>query len=150
MATAPSSSPERICEQLIGRMYASHGPGLTEFLSAIPEDARASVALHCYGRVHLRELALAIAATCDRGALIEAAGRIMGDILFSQSRQPSTPVKQQSARGAPTVTVASAASASALHAAVRATPAEPEDDVEETEANGGVEETPEGNGVDGA
>jgi hypothetical protein len=147
MATALPRSPESLCEQLIGRMYASHGPGLTEFLSAIPEDERASVALHCYGRVHLRELALAIAATCDRGALVEAAGRIMGDILFSQSRQPSAPVQQQSARGRPTLTVASLASASALHAAVRATPAEPEDDVEETD----VEKTPEGNdGVNGA
>jgi hypothetical protein len=132
MNKAPARSPHRLCEQLIERLYSSNEPGIAEFVSALPQEERVNVAVLCYGRVHLRDIALEIAATCDRAALIEAAGKIMGDILFTQSRQPTPlPVLRSSYRKA-TITLASIASAGALSHSVRRNIAEPEDGQEET------------------
>jgi hypothetical protein len=147
MRTAPLTTAESVCERLIGRVYSSHEPGLPEFVSEMPEEERVNVALLCYGRVHLREIALAIAATCDRGALIEAAGKIMGDILFTQSRQSPVPVKQRSAYRRPPITVASLASVAASDPAAQTAAFEPEDGDEEeafeADEQGTVENVPE-------
>lgn len=125
-------SPASICEEVIERFYTSHQHGLAEFVSTMSEEERVNAAVYCYGRVHLRNIALAIAATCDRAALIEAAGKIMGDILFSQSREPSEPVKRRAALGRPTITLASLASSVALDDAARTTMDEPEESEDET------------------
>lgn len=137
MTTARPDIPEGALEQVIGRLYSSHEQGLAEFVSAMPEEDRVNVAVLCYGRVHLREIALMIAATCDRVALVEAAGRIMGEILFTQSRQTSSPVKQRSYSRRPTITVPTFASAFAL-AGRRTAIAEPEvgEEEEATETDG--------------
>jgi hypothetical protein len=130
MTTAVHHISESALEQLIGRLYSSHGQSLAEFVSTMPQENRVDVAVLCYGRVHLREIALMIAATCDRVALIEAAGKIMGDILFTQSRQTSSPLKQRSYSRRPTITVPSFASAFAL-AERRTAIAEPDDGEDE-------------------
>jgi hypothetical protein len=44
------------------------------------------LAAFCYGRAHLRDIGLAIAATCDLETLVEAGGRA-GIFLFEQSRE---------------------------------------------------------------
>jgi hypothetical protein len=132
MTVLPLRSPESICEEVIERFYSPQQLGLTEFVSALSEDQRVSAAVFCYGRVHLRDIALVIAATCDRAALIEVAGKIMGDILFTQSRKSSTPVQRRWASRKPTVTLASVASAVALDRVARTTIADPEDGEAET------------------
>jgi hypothetical protein len=50
------------------------------------------LALFCYGRAHLRELGLAVAACCDQQSLVQVAGRL-GHVLHAQSRQRPEPVK---------------------------------------------------------
>ena len=47
---------------------------------------RARLAVFCYGRAHLRELARVIAATCEEADLVEVAGKL-GATLFRQSRE---------------------------------------------------------------
>jgi hypothetical protein len=131
MTSAPLDISEGALEQLIGHLY-SHEQSLAEFVSTMPEENRVNVAVLCYGRVHLREIALMIAATCDRVALVEAAGKIMGEILFTQSRQASSPVKQRSYFRRAAITVPSLASAFALGSGLRATSAEPEDSEQES------------------
>ena len=42
--------------------------------------------MFCYRKAHLRRVGLAIAATCDRSALVLAWGRPLGQALFEQSR----------------------------------------------------------------
>ncbi|MEM7289486.1 MAG: hypothetical protein AAF412_03780 [Pseudomonadota bacterium] len=51
----------------------------------LPEMQRARLAQFCYNRVHMRELGLRLASTCDLMTLKAAFGRA-GDVVFQQSR----------------------------------------------------------------
>jgi len=51
----------------------------------LPAIQRARIAQFCYGRVHMRELGLRLASTCDLMTLKAAFGR-GGDVVFQQSR----------------------------------------------------------------
>jgi hypothetical protein len=134
MSALPFHSPEDISEVMIERLYLTQQHVFTEFISTMTEEQRANAARACYGRVHLREIALAIAATCERAALIEAAGKVMGDILFTQART-AMPMSPHSISRKPKITLASVASTAALEAAARASPAEPEDSEADAEAD---------------
>jgi hypothetical protein len=134
MSTLSRHSPENISEELIERLYLTQQHVFTDFISSMTEEQRAHAALVCYGRVHLRQIALIIAATCERAALIEAAGRIMGDILFTQARA-ATPMSSHAVSRKPKITLASVASTVALNAATRAAIAEIEDSEPEAEAD---------------
>jgi hypothetical protein len=72
-------------DELIGRLYASHQNSVAPIVAELPAAERANLALFCYQRAHLREIGLAIAATCDQWSLVNAAGRA-GDVLFANSR----------------------------------------------------------------
>ncbi len=72
-------------DELIGRLYASHQHGVAPIVAELSAAERANLALFCYQRAHLREIGLAIAATCDQWSLVNAAGRA-GDVLFANSR----------------------------------------------------------------
>jgi hypothetical protein len=126
MSSLSRHSPEDISEELIGRLYLTQQHVFAELLSSMTEEQRAHAALACYGRVHLREIALVIAATCERGALVEVAGKLMGDILFTQART-ATSLPSHSVSRKPKITLASVYSATVLDAATRAAIAEPED-----------------------
>ena len=52
---------------------------------SLPMLQRARVAQFCYNRVHMRELGLRLAATCDLMSLKAAFGRA-GEVVFKQSR----------------------------------------------------------------
>ena len=132
MSSLSRHSPEDISEQLIGRLYLTQQHVFAELMSTMTEEQRAHAALACYGRVHLREIALVIAATCERAALIEAAGKLMGDILFTQART-ATSVPSYSVSRKPKITLASVESTIASDAAARAAIAEPEDSEPEAE-----------------
>jgi hypothetical protein len=49
------------------------------------------LALFCYGRSHLYEIGLAIAASCDECDLVQSGGRV-GAHLFARSREAPEPV----------------------------------------------------------
>jgi len=72
-------------DEIIGRLYSSPEHGLAA-ISALSELQKAHLAAFCYGRAHLREIGLAIAATCEIDVLVEAAG-YAGRVLFAQSRE---------------------------------------------------------------
>lgn len=55
--------------------------------SRLPEAQRARLAAFCYKRMHLSDLAIMIAASCNRQLLNTAMGPA-GDVLFEQSRDP--------------------------------------------------------------
>jgi hypothetical protein len=74
-----------VSDELIGRLYASRQQELTHMVADLPPEQRANLALFCYRRAHLREIGLAIAATCDQWSLVNAAGKA-GDVLFAHSR----------------------------------------------------------------
>ena len=113
MSPLSLSSSEDISEELIERLYLTQQDIFTEFISTMTERERADTAIAFYGRVHLREIGLAIAAICERGTLIEAAGKIMGDILFTQARSGMAAPSRDWSRK-PKITLASMASIVAL------------------------------------
>lgn len=75
-----------VSADLIGRLYRSSHHDINDLVSGLSPARRASLATFCYGRAHLREIGLAIAATCELEPLVEAAGRA-GIFLFEQSRE---------------------------------------------------------------
>ncbi len=72
-------------DELIGQLYASSRHGIAALVADLLPAERANLALFCYQRAHLREIGLAIAATCDQWSLVNAAGRA-GDALYASSR----------------------------------------------------------------
>jgi hypothetical protein len=107
-------------DEAIGRLYLSGGHTVADFVSTMDEEQRAAIATFCYGRNHFREIALAIAATCERASLVEAAGLVMGEILFGQSREQSGPAKQRQGSRKVVITLASVTPTEALKAAALA------------------------------
>ena len=73
-------------DEVIGRLHASPTRGIDGLVSNLPEDHRGNLAVFCYSRAHLHEVALAIAATCNLDTLVQAGGK-PGNFLFEQSRQ---------------------------------------------------------------
>ena len=73
-------------DEVVGRLYGSPTRGIDGLVSDLPEDERGNLAVFCYSRAHLHEVALAIAATCNLDALVQAGGK-PGNFLFEQSRQ---------------------------------------------------------------
>jgi hypothetical protein len=68
----------------------------------VPED------LICYHKAHLRRIGLALAATCDRTALIGQWGTVLGEAIYAQSRDPSEPHRPRSSHR-PKITLAKSA-----------------------------------------
>lgn len=123
-----------VFEDIIGRLYRSSGQGIAEVVADFPEERRARLALFCYGRAHMRDIGLAIAATCDLGALDEA-GAAAGRALFMLSRERPAPLgKPVGARQR--ITLATAASDRAP-----VTDIDPEPEAEEA-AGAGREDAP--------
>src|SRR6516165_12798636 len=83
--------------EFIGRLYHSPQHGVSELVSGLSSARRGSLAAFCYGRAHLRDIGLAIAATCDLETLVAVGGRA-GNFLFDQSRELSTVEKRRWSR----------------------------------------------------
>jgi hypothetical protein len=76
-------------EEIIGLLYRSSQHHVQEFVSGLSPQQRASLAAFCYGRAHLHDIGLTIAATCEFEELVSAAGGA-GYFLFEQSRELSS------------------------------------------------------------
>lgn len=74
-----------VSDELLGRLYRASKETITDLVAALPQRQRASLAVFCYTRNHLRDLGLAIAGTCDERALVEVAGAA-GQVMLAQSR----------------------------------------------------------------
>jgi len=79
--------------ELIGRLYVSSIQEVDRIVSQLPPGPRGSLATFCYSRAHLRDIGLAIAATCDLQTLVDAGGRA-GTNLFAVSRERPEEPKQ--------------------------------------------------------
>jgi hypothetical protein len=82
-----------VAEELIGRLYTLPIAEIDGIISRLPPGSRGSLATFCYGRAHLRDIGLAIAATCDLETLLDAGGRA-GSSLFEASRERPAEPKQ--------------------------------------------------------
>jgi hypothetical protein len=76
-----------LSDDLVGWLYRADEEAVVDLMSQLSPQQRADVAVFCYQKAHLHQIGLAIAATCDPGALIQALGTVRGRILFAQSRE---------------------------------------------------------------
>lgn len=67
------------------KLYRAYPGEIVRLIAEMPEDRRIRLAVFCYGRPHLRDVGLAIAAICDEARLAEMAG-MMGMVLAAQCR----------------------------------------------------------------
>jgi hypothetical protein len=75
-----------ISDDLLGELYRANHLFVPSFVSALPSDIRALLALFCYRRSHLHSIGLGIAASCDKDNLVRAGGSV-GEFLFASSRE---------------------------------------------------------------
>ena len=73
-------------DELLGSLYRASPQGLPELVLSVPAETRAMLALFCYRRSHMQELALAIASTCELRDLVQWGGTL-GSAIHSMARQ---------------------------------------------------------------
>jgi hypothetical protein len=76
-------------DELLGSLYRSSPQGLPELVLSVPAETRAMLALFCYRRSHMQDLALAIASTCELRDLVQWGGAL-GSAIYAQARQTVT------------------------------------------------------------
>jgi hypothetical protein len=81
-----------ISEEVIGRLHGSTDNAVLELVASLQANRRASLAMHCYRKAHLRHIGLTIASTCDLNTLVRVCGPLRGEAIFAQSRlRPKNP-----------------------------------------------------------
>src|SRR5687768_11106464 len=73
-------------DELLGSLYRANPQGLPELVLSVPAETRAMLALFCYRRSHMQELALAIASTCELRDLVQWGGAL-GSAINPMTRQ---------------------------------------------------------------
>lgn len=71
-------------DSFLARLYRSTPIEARDLCLPLPEPMRASLALFCCSRVHLRDLARTIAATCAQSSLMRE-GRESGRVLYEEA-----------------------------------------------------------------
>lgn len=75
-----------IPENMLARLYRCGPAEAVGLVRDLPDSRRAELAVFCYGRAHLRALAMELATTCDAQWLVRTAGNA-GQALAVQCRQ---------------------------------------------------------------
>ena len=76
-------------DELLGSLYRASPQGLPELVLSVPAETRAMLALFCYRRSHMQELALAIASTCELRDLVQWGGAL-GSAIYGMAQQSIT------------------------------------------------------------
>ena len=76
-------------EELIGQLLHATETTILDLTERFTPQERAALAVFCYHKAHLRRTGLALAATCDLGALVRQWGTVLGGAIFDQSRDRS-------------------------------------------------------------
>lgn len=98
-----------VSSETLARLYRAEPAEIAAVVGAMSPVDAARLALFCYGRAHLRDVGLRIAAGCDPRALIQIAG-VMGSVLAEQSRDRRSDFGREGrSRGQARVTLARAA-----------------------------------------
>jgi hypothetical protein len=86
-ATPQLDDDMAVPDELIGRLHRATETTLLDLLDRFGPHERANLAMFCYRKAHLRRTGLAIAATCDLPALVRQWGNVLGQAIFTQSRE---------------------------------------------------------------
>lgn len=74
-------------DDLLGELYRANENGLPELVESVSSEVRAMLALFCYRRSHLQQLALTIAGSCNERDLVQIGGRA-GLVLYDLAHKP--------------------------------------------------------------
>jgi hypothetical protein len=96
-------------EELIGRLHRATETTILDLMDKFTPQERANLAMFCYRKAHLRRIGLAIAATCDQPALVQQWGTILGQAIFTQSRDGGPDPDPVRISHRPKITLASSA-----------------------------------------
>lgn len=87
MASMQMSEPNcPVSPDVLGTLYRAGTSSASNVIEGWSEKQRIELALFCYGRAHLRDLAMSIAATCDPTRLARSGAGNVGQALAIQSR----------------------------------------------------------------
>jgi hypothetical protein len=75
-------------DELLGELCRANDLFIPGFVYSLAPDIRASLALFCYRRGHLRSMGLAIAASCSEADLMRQGGNV-GAFLYAYSQEVS-------------------------------------------------------------
>src|SRR5262245_40820701 len=91
-------------DELLGSLYRASAQGLPELVLSVPAETRAMLALFCYRRSHMQDLALAIASTCELRHLVQWGGTL-GSAIYGLARQTTAKVPAPQGSGRRKVTL---------------------------------------------
>jgi hypothetical protein len=78
-----------VSDVLLSRIYRADADELRAIALALPESVRASLAVFCYQRAHLRDISRQIAAVCDPVTLARSGGSMgLAVLAASEELQP--------------------------------------------------------------
>jgi hypothetical protein len=98
-----------ISEELIGCLHHASEDSVLNLVAPFRADKRASLAMYCYRKSHLRRMGLTIATTCDLNSLVQEWGGMLGQAIFDQSRNRSEERGPIGVRPQPKITLARSA-----------------------------------------
>src|SRR5262245_33339081 len=82
-----TASPEISLEAVLARLLQAKAQDIVEIVAPLPERQRAQLAVFCYSRAHLHDIGLAVGATCELPALVNASpSTAAGTALYELSR----------------------------------------------------------------
>ena len=81
-------------DDMLGHLYRSSPHGLSQLVESVPAETRAMLALFCYKRSHLNELAIAIAGTCEKKDLVNWGGAL-GSVLHGMAQKSAPKAIQE-------------------------------------------------------
>lgn len=93
-------------DELLGSLYRASPQGLPELVLSVPAETRAMLALFCYRRTHMQELALAIASTCELRDLMDWGGTLGQTIYRLAHQTASKPAAEANGRRKVTLSTA--------------------------------------------
>jgi len=99
-----------ISEDLIAHLHHGKEDSVLRLVASFSADVRANLAMLCYRKSHLREIGLAIAATCELRSLVREMGLVLGKAVFNQSRNRPREIGRMGVRARSPITLAPHAS----------------------------------------
>lgn len=93
-ARIPQEDPCPVADHVLGDLYRASPEGLATLVETISPNVRAMLAVYCSRRAHLLSIGLAVAATCDKGSLIDFGGDYGAD-LYERARRAPKPERER-------------------------------------------------------
>ena len=106
MSQNQQAARDQRLEQLIQQILRAGTTAVWEIVGRLAPDERIDLATTCWRRTHFFEVGLAIAALCEKEAMIDRLGTVVGSILYEQSRQNFASGGQKKGHAARKITLA--------------------------------------------